>query len=122
MSWYEGKRVSTSYPGMVYLVLDGKARHIANPDVYHSMFGNGTILRLDSGLIDAMPKGPSLTANPSLIAVDGGKYCLVDEGRWRWIQDGKTFNNYGFDWGRVVGVGNYGGYQEGAPIKTYFAE
>ena len=81
------------------------------------MFGNREVRVTRSLLeIDAMPKGPTLSAIPPLRRDAGGAVYLIDEGKKRWFYDGDAFNRYNFAWDRVVGM-EVGGYPDGPAIK-----
>lgn len=103
----------TAPKGGIYLILGAKARHIANMNVYVSMFKEFKWRELSKEVVDAMPKGPPLDADPSLVAPPGGMpVFLIDDGKKRGIQNPDIFNNYGFDWDKIVRK-DLGGYPDG---------
>lgn len=112
----EGKRVKNPQ-GDIYLVLDQKARHVANGDVYNGLFANwNDIAQGSKEEIDMLPKGPSLTAVPPLISPSSGGVYLIDDGKRRHVANPDTMAKYGFDWGKIVNNHN-NSYPEGSQIQ-----
>lgn len=115
----EGKRIKCDADGAIYLILDGKARHIANGDVYRGMYGEnwGNIQMCNQDFALQLPKGPSITANPPLISPSSGGVYLIDDGKKRHVANPDTMSKYSFDWGRIVN-NHDNAYPDGEQIRA----
>ncbi|ORY10934.1 hypothetical protein BCR34DRAFT_614874 [Clohesyomyces aquaticus] len=103
----EGTRIKGDQAPEIYLILERKARHIANPDVYDAMFGDPPWYynTAAQAYVDSLPKGRELDSTTPLVKGVGDPVYLIDGGKKRWIVNPDVFNRYGFDWGKIVEIG-----------------
>ncbi|KAL1593672.1 hypothetical protein SLS59_009186 [Nothophoma quercina] len=94
---FEGKRIKGDKDDSVYLVLDGKLRHIADPTVYEALFGNKDITfeTVPQPMVDSFTKGSALD-----------QLYLIDEKKKRWIKSPEAFNRYAFSWDKITPIGS----------------
>ncbi|MCX7112750.1 MAG: hypothetical protein NTX45_22035 [Proteobacteria bacterium] len=85
----------------IYLVLDGKRRHVPNPDTLQSLFGgSGAEDVLD---IDSIPEGDALTPGAVLARADNAPpLYLVSNGMKRHITSPGAVNKYHFHGNTIV--------------------
>jgi len=104
---FEGQRIKGDEQDPIYLVLDGKLRHIGNPDVYKALFGDGEwkFTTVPQALVDNYPKGPELNFLTPLAKGFDDPVYLIDQGKKRWITSPDVFNRYGFAWNKITNIG-----------------
>lgn len=92
--WPEGSRIRVDSD--IYLVLDGKVRHIPGTEVFNRLLENwdGVIASMDN----LQTIGPPLPTNAYLASAQGdGKVYLVCDGVKRWISSPQVFKKYNFN-------------------------
>ncbi|MBF0324704.1 MAG: hypothetical protein HQL42_06480 [Alphaproteobacteria bacterium] len=91
----EGARVRLVDTGAIYLMLDGKLRHVPTADTVNALFENWYTIR---GIytLDGLSVGAPLPADAFLSRGIGGKVYLVADGLKRWITHPEAFAKYGF--------------------------
>jgi|GEM_PF-2076724 len=105
--------------GDVYLMIDGRLRHIPDRPTYDRLFREwGGFTEIPRA--DVYPTGDPFDPDAAL-ARDGesGKvYLLVDKTR-RWIVGPHVFERYGFSWSTVLSppADELAGFPEGAPVS-----
>lgn len=90
--------------GTVYLILDGKRRHIPNPKTYENLFRNwdGIIVDVD---VDQITDGGALSDGAVLARPKEGAYVyLVSNGSKRHVTSPGVMDKYHFSWHRVNDV------------------
>jgi hypothetical protein len=90
--------------GTVYLILDGKRRHVPNPDTYNSLFRNwdGIITDVD---VDSITDGGALSDGAVLAKPNNGPAVfLVSNNQKRHVTSPAVMDKYNFSWDRVVTV------------------
>ncbi|EUC33382.1 hypothetical protein COCVIDRAFT_26679 [Bipolaris victoriae FI3] len=104
---FEGQRIKGDEQDPVYLVLNGKLRHIATPDIYKALFGDGEwkFSTVQQALVDNFPKGPVLDFPTPLAKGFDDPVYLIDQGKKRWIKSEDAFNRYGFAWNKITNIG-----------------
>jgi hypothetical protein len=96
-----GARMRNPTNGATYLVLDGKLRHIPDPQTFDNLYASW------SGVTpmaepDPATVGAPLTGGAYLAAgTPDGRVFLITDGTRRWISSAEAFNRYSFDWGRI---------------------
>ncbi|OAL51540.1 hypothetical protein IQ07DRAFT_598401 [Pyrenochaeta sp. DS3sAY3a] len=105
---FEGKHIKGDSNDAIYLVLDGKLRHVANPAVWEALFGTGEwkFQVVPQALVDNFSKGAAIDQTTPLIKGDGDPVYLIDEKKKRWISSPDVFNRYGFSWDTIKSVGS----------------
>jgi len=96
-----GSRVRTP-AGAVYLMIDGRLRHIPDRPTYDRLFREwGGFTEIPKA--EAYPMGDGFDPGASLIrdAATGKTYLLAD-GKRRWIIGPHVFDRYGFAWSGVT--------------------
>jgi len=103
----EGKAIKIQNADPIYLVLDGKLRHIANPTVYTGLFGNNYAPQIMNRLlVGIMPQGPDLKeTKPLQKLANNPAIYLIDEGKKRLISDMFSFYKYHFSLSSIVDGG-----------------
>jgi hypothetical protein len=105
---FEGKHIKGDQSDPIYLVLDQKLRHVANPTVWEALFGKGEwkFQTVPQALVDNFPKGAALDQTTPLIKGDGDPVYLIDDKKKRWIINPDVYNRYGFSWDTIRAVGS----------------
>jgi hypothetical protein len=105
--------------GKVYLMIDGRLRHIPSRETYDRLFkqwggftGGARASAYPMG--DPIDRGASLARDPAT-----GKVYLVGDGMRRWIISPYVFDRYGFGWDHVADQESerLGAIPEGPPIS-----
>ncbi|GAA4890048.1 hypothetical protein ACFPM3_19585 [Streptomyces coeruleoprunus] len=99
-----GLRVKGVNSPAVYLILDGKRRHIPNPATYNNLFRdwNGIQSVLDVNAVDdggPLSDGAILGKSPS-----GPEVYLISNGIKRWITSPAAMDKYYFAWNKIVTI------------------
>jgi hypothetical protein len=93
----EGMRLHNNFA--LYLVLDGKVRHIPNPATYDQLFADWNGYKEAQNI---QPAGDALTDGAYLARdASNGKVYLVNDGVRRWITSPAVFDKYYFGAGKV---------------------
>lgn len=105
---FEGKRIKGDASDPVYLVLDGKLCHIANPTVYKALFGTGDITyqTVPQQMVDSFPKGPQLNRRTPLVKGFDAPVYLIVQDKKRWLSSPDVFNRYKFAGSEIVPIGD----------------
>lgn len=105
---FEGKRIRGDASDPVYLVLDGKLCHIANPAVYEALFGTSSITfeTVPQQMVDNFPKGAQLNRRTPLVKGFDDPVYLIDQDKKRWLSSPDVFNRYKFSWDKIVKIGD----------------
>ena len=105
---FEGKRIKGDKDDSVYLVLDGKLRHIADPTVYEALFGNQDITfeTVPQPMVDSFTKGSALDQRTPLVKGFDDPVYLIDEKKKRWIKSPEAFNRYTFSSDEITPIGS----------------
>lgn len=99
-----GLRIKDVSGPAVFLILDGKRRHIPNPETYNNLFRdwNGIQHVVDSAAID---NGGPLSDGAFLgKAPNAPEVYLVSNGVKRWITSPAAMDKYHFAWNRIVSI------------------
>lgn len=90
--------------GTVYLILDGKRRHVPNPDTYNSLFRNWDGIVTDVDVDDITDGGP--LTNGAVIAKpnNGDPVYLVSNEVKRHVTSPAAMDKYHFSWDKVITV------------------
>ena len=103
-SKYEGNLVRIKNKPAVFLVVDGKVRHVPNPRTYFQLWAKwGDVKSISAkGLARRGRRGRAITNRAYLVKAKGGRrvYLVVD-GRKRWIRNRKSFNKFHFSWKKI---------------------
>lgn len=111
-----GARVKSG--ASIYLIDDGMARHIPDPQTYNRLFrawDQYADLNLSSFRV-----GPSISSRAFLMRADGRpEVYFVEYGTKRWISTPQVMERYYFNWDavRVVPMSELRKYQTGAPLR-----
>ena len=100
----DGLRLQTPGDAAIYMIGQGKKRHIADPNTYNSLYRewNSVVPDVDLNEIDG---GEEIAPGTNLIQGYGdAAVYLLDGGRKRWIQSPATMDRYDFDWRKVIRV------------------
>ncbi|MFG3497743.1 hypothetical protein [Streptomyces sp. NPDC047886] len=99
-----GLRLKSVNGPAVYLILDGKRRHIPNPATYDNLFrdwnGIQSVIDINS-ITDGGPlsDGAVLGKSPN-----GPEVYLISNGVMRWITSPAAMDTYHFAWGKIVNI------------------
>ncbi|MGW7363690.1 hypothetical protein ACWGI8_09730 [Streptomyces sp. NPDC054841] len=99
-----GLRIKDVSGPAIYLILDGKRRHIPNPETYNNLFRdwNGIQHVVDAAAID---NGGPLSDGAFLgKAPNAPEVYLVSNGVKRWITSPAAMDKYHFAWNRIVSI------------------
>jgi len=90
----------------VYLVLEGQACHVPNPDTYDNLFENWEGLKEVGSLSDLdIDEGPALSASAGLLQqVDDAPVYFVSNQEKRWVTSPEVMDVYDFAWEKVQKV------------------
>lgn len=84
----------------IFLVLDGLARHIPNPQTFNQLFPNWNNIKPVAATTEAVGQPLSDGAYLAGGGADGKVY-LVNQNVKRWIVSPDAFNKYHFSWGAI---------------------
>eukprot|EP01084_Bolivina_argentea_P301645 520447_1 len=114
MTPFEGKRIhSKPGNGCIYLVLDGKLRHIPDPPTFNQLFDKWTYENMNEIDIQKLVKGDPLPRGCHLFKGIGGNIkdnmvFLMDKinGKLvkRYIVSPPVFNRYSFSWAKIKSI------------------
>ncbi|MFE3644776.1 hypothetical protein ACFXOM_28010 [Streptomyces sp. NPDC059169] len=99
-----GLRIKDISGPAIYLVLDGKRRHVPNPETYNNLFRdwNGIQHVVDAAAID---NGDPLSDGAFLgKAPNAPEVYLVSNGVKRWITSPAAMDKYHFAWNRIASI------------------
>lgn len=104
--YLEGRLVKIINQPAIWLILDGKRRHIPNPTSFNAIFKNwNTILTRFPQELSIIPTGPPLL-NARLIKGSGPAVYLTVDLSKRHIANPRTFNHFNFSWNKIINVSN----------------
>ncbi len=97
----DGLRIRMPGTDAVYMVDQGKKRHIADQFVYNQLFRNWDNIHLDLD-VQAIDKGPDLTHSAILFkCIDSPKVFLLDGNLKRWIRSPAVMDRFQFNWSTI---------------------
>jgi hypothetical protein len=121
---YNGYRVKSPDRPEIYLIDNGKRRHITNPDVYNQLFRNwdGIHTVID---IENIPLGSAIREGTGLFKTSkSNKVFWLDKEHdnkvvKRWITSPQAMDKYNFNWDKVATVYDYfaDGIRDGSNIQ-----
>lgn len=107
-NWFNGSCIKTKDNDAVYLVMDGKKKHVPNPDTYNNLFKNwnqindgGKLEKIWNKIVDSIPTGEAITDGAILIKDESDPVYLLTNKKKYWITDPDQFNNCNFDWNKI---------------------
>jgi hypothetical protein len=97
----EGRRVRTPGTAAIYLVMEGKRRHVPDPETYFNLFDSWADVE-DTHDADDLPLGDPLGRGARLVQAGvPGRVYLDSNDVFRWITSPDVFNRYRFSWGKI---------------------
>ena len=110
MAPFEGKRLHSTANGCIYLVLDGKLRHVPNPSTFNLLFDKWQYQDMNEIHLQQLAKGDPLPDGCHLFKGTGSgikdnMVYLLDkiDGKLvkRHIVSPPVFNRYSFSWSKI---------------------
>jgi hypothetical protein len=100
----DGLRLQTPGDAAIYMIDQGRRRHISDPNTYNSLYRDWVtrVIDIDVNEIDG---GEEIASGTNLIQGYGNAAVyLLDGGRKRWIENSATMDRYDFDWRKIIHV------------------
>ncbi|MFC1788107.1 hypothetical protein ACFLZY_02705, partial [Patescibacteria group bacterium] len=90
--------------GGVFYVEDGQKHPIMSREIMDLAFANLGLISTDPEDLDKIANGsPAIFPDGTLVAVIGSPdVFVISDGQRRHIKDEKAFNNFGWDWNKIV--------------------
>jgi len=116
----DGLRMRKPGEDAVYLIDQGKKRHIPNPQVYNQLFRTWENIHLDID-IDDIDTGSAIAENALLFKCsDSPKVFLRENLTMRWITSPAVMERFQFSWEKIThwnSPSNSLGYSQGPDIS-----
>jgi hypothetical protein len=97
----DGRKLRSPGTDAIYLVMEGKRRHIPDPGTYSQLFDGWADVE-DTYEADDIPVGEPLGRGARLVRVGAtGRVYLDSNGVFRWITSPEVFNRYRFSWAKI---------------------